>query len=160
MAVTGKTRNVFFYSVLGLSGIALLAAYNIGLQQDRMFLRDYQAYETARNQMAQGQFAQAEPLLKDVLQRHPDSYAVLWRYAACQKGLGRYEEADRYYTAARNQRPFLLKDQRFLLDYGDLLLQKGDVRRAREYLQAAKKANQNPELTKRAEELLLRTGQG
>ncbi|CAB3396183.1 tetratricopeptide repeat protein [Kyrpidia spormannii] len=153
-AITGPVRNAVVYVLAAAAVVGLLIGYNIASDQNKQFLKTFQAFQQSQTLMQQQQYAQAEPLLKKVVEAQPHSFMALWNYGICQFGLKHYDLADEYFTKAREQRPFLLNDQLYVTQYGELLYAKGDLARAKEYLERSVSLNAGTDLAKEAKSWL------
>ncbi|AMA71706.1 MULTISPECIES: tetratricopeptide repeat protein [Aneurinibacillus] len=152
--VSGRTRNNIVYSLLGLTLIGIITAIVMGGNQDKVYQADAQAYMQAQKHLQQNQFAEAEKVLKPLLATHSDSYILQWRYASSFAGQGKYDEAEKYFIQARKQRPFLVRNQKYLVQYGEVLYKKQNYQKAKRYLEEAKKVNTNPQLSAQADAML------
>ncbi|MDI3257114.1 MAG: tetratricopeptide repeat protein [Kyrpidia sp.] len=153
-AISGTVRNGVVYATAAVTVVALLIGYNAAADQDKQFLGTFQAFQQSRAQMQKQQYAQAEPLLKKVVQDQPHSFIALWNYGICEFGLKQYDQADKYFTLAREQRPFLLMDQLYVTQYGQLLYAKGDLARAKVYLERSVSLNEGTDLAAEAKKVL------
>lgn len=149
-----KNRNMVFYSLIIIAVIYILIANQAGKKQDNRYLNDFQEYQTVVNLINQQKYSEAQPIVINLLSKYPSSYVVIWQNAIVLDGLGNYEEAERYYSLVERQRPFVVKNQYFLVQHGKVLYRLGNHQEAAKYFMYSKKINAVPELTKLSEELL------
>lgn len=152
--IQGNNRNLIFYFFIIISIIYIVVAKQIGDDQDTKFLNDYQQYERVTVLANEQKYIGVEPILKDLVSKYKNSYVISWQYAICLDGLGNYQEADKYYAMAEKIRPFIVKNQYFLVQRGKVFYQLGNYSEAIKYLEYSKKINENSDLTKLADQLL------
>ncbi len=103
-------------------------------------------YETAKNLVAQQQFAQAQATLQDIIRRHPDS-STAWRWLGdCYYNLLELPQAIEAYQKALSLYPenyFAMRGEGFAhLHYGNELWRQGERRKAHDQYRKALKTLQ------------------
>ncbi|MED0676157.1 tetratricopeptide repeat protein [Aneurinibacillus thermoaerophilus] len=152
--ITGQTRNIIVYVFVLLTIVCLSVAIVLGGKQDDKYQADFQTYQTAQQQLQEGKFAEAEKSYQTLLASYPGSYTLLWKYALALAAQQKYKEADQYFLKAQKQRPFLVQNQRYLIQYGEVLYKLGNYKKAKKYLEEGRKLNKDPQLSAMAEPLL------
>jgi predicted Zn-dependent protease len=150
----GKQRNVVVYIIALLFTAGITYGSIAANSQDRIFASRSQEYEKAVSEMGQGNFSKSEQMFKNLLNSNPDSYILMWQCAISLMQQKKYEEAEQYFVKTQNQRPFIVKNQQYLAQYGETLYHIGNYKKAEKYLVEAKQLNTKPEITKQIEPVL------
>jgi hypothetical protein len=132
--LNGKQRNFIFFITLGLTLAVITAAWTIGNHQDRIYRQNYQRYQQATSLMGQGKYGQALQIFNTLDADSQTGYQVLYMSAFCELQTGDYNGAALHMQMAREARPALVQDQKFLERYGVILLYLGDYPQASLYL--------------------------
>lgn len=109
------------------------AAWRIGSRQDEVFLRNYQRYQQGITLIGQGDYSRALESFQGLDAGSLASYQVLYMTAYCEAQIQDYEAAARHMQMAREARPALVQDQKFLERYGVILFQLGDYQQGSLY---------------------------
>ncbi len=156
--ISAKGRTTLVSALLVGVLVVFTITLHLGQQQDSVFLNDNNLFQTALSVQTQDP-TQAEPLLRQLLVTHTDSYLLLWDLADVLAAEHKYAEAAQYYTLARHARPILVSDQQYLLSYATTLFNLGELKLAQQYLSHAGpnvfSSNDNPQLTKQVNTLQL-----
>ncbi|MGE5418095.1 MAG: hypothetical protein ACM3UZ_15255 [Acidobacteriota bacterium] len=154
ISITGKTRNLIYYIVLvtGFLGL-MLAGFQTSLQNSYIDA-DYQAFAQAKQMLQSNQPDQAQAMLQPLLNKYKNSFEIAFLYAVALDGQKKYKESLKYLDKARQIRPVLQVNQRYLIQYGQILESLGRISEAKVYFQAAVNLNNNPQDTKSARKLL------
>lgn len=144
MDLSKSKINLTFFVLILLSVIYVITAFNRGEAQDTQFNQNYGIYQQATSLLSQGQYAQAKPLLNQLLSEQPDSFLLEWNYGVALAGTGDYRDADYYMSQAVTQRPFLVDQQSFDFQYGQVLAYNGDYAKAQKYILYLQKINTDP----------------
>lgn len=153
---SGQFRSYIFIAVLGLTLIALAAAWRMGSGQDKIFLANYREYQQGIALMGQGDFAQALHSFQGLDANSLASYQVLYMTAYCEAQTQDYESAARHMQMAREARPALVQDQKYLERYGVILFNLGDYQQAALYLNESLKYPNDDGTTREAKQYLAR----
>ncbi|GEN35163.1 tetratricopeptide repeat protein [Aneurinibacillus danicus] len=153
-SVSGKSRNMIVYGLTLLAVVCIPIGVWLGNKQDEKYRADYETYQRAQQQSKEGKFAEAGKAYQALLSTYPDSYVLLWRYGLSLAAEKKYEEADKYFLKAQKQRPFLVRNQRYLIQYGEVLYRLGNYTKAKKYLEEGRKLNTDPQLSEMALPLL------
>ncbi|WCN38103.1 tetratricopeptide repeat protein [Aneurinibacillus uraniidurans] len=149
-----KKRNIVVYAMVGLAIAAIAVSSIAGSEQDAAYKQGAQQFQSAIQKMNQKDYSGAEKDLQNVITQYPDSFVVQWQYGASLAGQKKYQEANEWYVKARKQRPFLVQNQKYALQYGELLIHLQDYKKAERYLQEVQKLNKDPQLSAQATVLL------
>lgn len=135
---------------------AIFVIYSIGASKDQnnAFTEDEDTFQNAIYLMRQANFAEALPVLQDVLRNQPDSYLATLNYGHSLIKLGRFEDAKIYLDKAREQRPFVVTNPTYLLDYGNVLYAEGKYKEAKKYFLFFQENNKNPAITDKVNQML------
>lgn len=138
-SLDGKRRNMVFFTVVAIAAGVLLLVNIMANRQDQAFQDNYDRYREATQLLGEQNYQQAWQVFKSLDADSQASYQVQYMAGYCAFQAGDYAEAERLLRAARETRPALLQDQKYLLRYGLFLYQMGDYPQARLYLQESLK---------------------
>lgn len=147
-SITGKARNIIFIVFLSVLFVVILLTLARADGQNNLFLTDYRTYITASQLVNQDKYDQAKPLIEQLVQKHSDSYQVAWLYGLCLAGQGNYPEGSKYMKKAGEIRPALLGNHSYLVQYGEILYNLGDMSSAKLYLEESEKYGQDEQADK------------
>lgn len=136
--------NLIFFILIALALVYIVAASVLGTVQDQAFNRDYDLYRTASTMLDQNQPNEAAPIFEELLYRHPDSYILMWNYAIALGGEGRYSDSSYFFAKAEAQRPFIVNNPTFLVQYGRILFTLGQYTQAEKYLKRVQMFTNDP----------------
>lgn len=153
-AVSDKTRNIVFFILTTFIIICLFVVNNIGNEQDKVYAEESNKFKYAVQLLSENKVSEAEPLLKDLVEKHPENYEISWRYATTQSLLQNFEEAKALFQHAQDLNLTLVKDGTFLAQYGEVLYNLGEFDKAKVYLEESLKFNSNEQINKAVNTLL------
>ncbi|EKN62799.1 tetratricopeptide repeat protein [Schinkia azotoformans] len=149
-----KTRNLTFLCLTGIIIVCLFVVNNIGNKQNKVFAEESNQFKYALHLLSQNKVTEAEPLLKDLADKHPDNYEVIWNYGIVQLQLKNFEQARALFQQAQDENVTLVKNSAFLAHYGEVLYNLGDLEKARVYLEESLKFNPNEQVLNSVNNLL------
>jgi predicted Zn-dependent protease len=152
--VSGRTRNFVVYGLFLFVIIGITISLVTGSKQEEQYRSESQIYETAKKKMQEKKFTEAEKQIGQLLSLHPDSYVLQWQYALILSQQKKYEEASKYFVKAQKQRPFLVRNQQYLMQFGEVLYHQGNYARAKRYFEEGKRINTDPKLSAMVDPLL------
>jgi predicted Zn-dependent protease len=146
--------NAIAVSSLAVGIVLIIVTFSLGMKQNVQFLKNENRYSQAYKLFNEGSYEQAETLLSYLLSENPDNYTLNWDIAVSLSKQGRNNDAAKYFARAREIRPFLVLDPRFLYENGEVLLKVGDVEKAKRYLERAKQSTTDSNLLNQIDKLL------
>jgi outer membrane protein assembly factor BamD (BamD/ComL family) len=149
--VNGRTRNFIVYSMVLLGIITAVLNLSLGEKQDKEFENTSRMYEEAKNAMKQSNFEHSSSLFQKLVTKQPDSYILLWNYGISLAAQQKYEEGYKYLVKTRQQHPFVVRDQQYLMQTGQVLYYTGKYTDAKRYIEEGIKLNTSADLTKKME---------
>jgi predicted Zn-dependent protease len=152
--ISGRMRNMMVYSLLGLTIVGLAILVVIGNKQDEKYKKENELYQVAQSQLREAKFNEAEKNLEQLLANHSNNYNLQWQYALSLAAQQKYDQASKYFLKAQQQRPFLVRDQKFVMQFGEVLYHQGNYAKAKRYLEEGKRINTDPELSLKVDPLL------
>ena len=137
-------REKVFLGVVVLVFLVILVLSGQGKEQDERFKQDYLKWAKAQELLSQKEYAEAEKLLAELLQRHRDSHRVVFLYAVALGEQGKYQESLNWLTEEVKMRRAVLADNGYLFYRASVLYRMGRKDEALAYLQEAElRARQN-----------------
>lgn len=152
--ISDKSRNLIFFCFIAIIIVSLIVVNNIGSKQDKVFAEDIQRYNYALQLLSENKPSEAQPLLKELFEKYPDNYEVIWGYGIVQSQLRNFEQAHLFYQQAQEKNITLVRDPLFLVQYGELLLNLGEEEKAKVYLEESLKQNPSEQIINAANSLL------
>lgn len=149
-----KSRNLIFLCLIAIIVICLFIVNNIGNKQDKVFADEGNQYKYALQLLSQNKATEAEPLLKNLADKHPENYEVIWKYGTVQSQLKHFDQAQALFQKAQDENVTLVRDSVFLAQYGEVLYHLGDTEKAKVYLEESLKYNPNEQISKSVQTLL------
>jgi tetratricopeptide (TPR) repeat protein len=149
-----ENKNSWFVVSVVLVFLYLLWGIFYGRNQDEGYRNDYQNISQVRQMVNKVEYTQAEPIMKELIKKYPDSYLVTWQYAVVLDGTNQFQEAKKYYLRTQELRPFIVKNQYFLTQLGRIYFVQGDYINAKKYFLTSRAVNANQELTMIADSTL------
>jgi tetratricopeptide (TPR) repeat protein len=143
LSFDGKMRNYIFMAILSLAIIIIIMASVVGGRQDRAYRDNYNRYQQASQLIKEQKYAQAQQILSHLDTDSQASYQVLYMQAFCAEKLGDLTAAAQLMQKARETRPAMLREQKYLVEYGIILYKSGDFEQAQLYLQESLKYSQD-----------------
>jgi outer membrane protein assembly factor BamD (BamD/ComL family) len=148
-------RNRIFFVMLIFSIILLTISASYGYKEEQVYLSDFELYNQASRLVQRGELHEAENLLSQLVNKYPENVTLMFPYAWCLGQQGKYEQSISYFTKMRNQRPFVLENQLFLVSFGEVLYKSGQYSSARQYLlRALQFGGRTPDFSDKAKSLL------
>lgn len=154
ISIDGRTRNIAFLLFLTLAIILIIITSLAASDQDRLFLSDYVQYMKASQLINQDNYAEAEPILANLVKKNSDTYQILWMYGLCLDGNEKTAEGLKFMKSARETRPALVMNQSYLVQYGYIVYRMGDHTEANRYLLESKNYQQDNNYTKKADQII------
>ena len=142
--LNGQQRNCLFIITLGLALAVVTLALVAGHRQDQAFRANYQLYQQATALMGEGQYDQALQKFQGLDANSQATFQVLYKSAFCESQTGDYAAAASHMQMAREARPALVQDAKFLQRYGVILLKLGQRDDASLYLKESLKYPSDP----------------
>ena len=128
--MTGKFRKTVFLLVLTIS-IAVLAVVThfSNLEKDK-FRLDWMKFDESANLLQEGKVVEAEKSYKELLEKYPDSSALLWRYSRCLFSRGDFNGADHFFNLTMKAEPYLTQRSIFIFHLGLVSFRLGNYPKA------------------------------
>jgi tetratricopeptide (TPR) repeat protein len=126
--------NFVIWGLLLLTSCYIVFTSIAGAAQNQVFDSETQTFQVIKEDLGNGDFNAAFPLVSSLLQKHPNNTEIMFFYATCSAGTGQFEQAERYFQRVKNDNPYIVKDYNFLVQYGQTLGALGKYTRARKYL--------------------------
>ncbi len=146
--------NLVFLLLLLFTLMYTLTALVTGANQDTTFNQNYSLLQDAGSMLDQRDPVQAEPILRQLLDKQPNSYIVLWDYGISLAGQGKLTDAEYFFARAEAERPFLVDNPTFLIQYGQVLYSEGKYAAAQKYLARLGKIPTDPKILQAAQPML------
>lgn len=137
--LNGRHRNYIFLIILGLTLVCISSALITSQRQDQVFRNNYQRYQQAIALMGEKKYDQALQSFQSLDADSQATYQVLYMSAFCESQSGDYAAAARHMQMAREARPALVQEPRFLQRYGVIFFRLGDYPQAALYLRESLK---------------------
>lgn len=150
----GRQRNFLFLIVLGLTLVFVSSALIIGHRQDQVFRANYEIYQQAIALMGEKKYDLALQSFQALDTDSQATYQVLYMSAFCESQIGDYAAAAQHMQMAREARPALVQDPKFLQRYGVILFNLGDYPQAALYLNESLKYPSDKTATQEAQDYL------
>jgi len=142
--LNGRQRNYLFFIILGLALAVVVYTLAAGHRQDRAFRANYESYQQAIDLMGENQYDLALQNFKALDADSRATYQVLYMSAFCESRTGDYAAAASHMQMAREARPALVQDAKFLQRYGVILLKLGKREDASLFLKESLKYPSDP----------------
>jgi tetratricopeptide (TPR) repeat protein len=152
--MSGRMRNVIVYLLVLAAIVGISVSFSIGKEQEKGYQRDYERYQTVIGNMQEGNWEEADREMKPLLHAYANSSFLQWQYAVILAQQLKYEEATIYFLKAQKQRPFLVRDQRYLMQFAEVLYYQGNYAKAKKYFEEAKRINTAPQLSAAVDQIL------
>ncbi|WP_313801748.1 tetratricopeptide repeat protein [Cytobacillus sp.] len=147
-------RKLILLGLVLLIGIGVFYTYNAGKTQDKGYVEDYQSYQMSLAQMKENQLEESKKELMKLHQTYPDQANITWNLGLAFALDGDLENASLYYQKAVDQRPFIVQEPMFSLQFAELLFAKEEFGLAKQYLEHCKTIAIPEEFVSRVDELL------
>ena len=147
---SSKESNVYNYIFIGFIILALstsIFAFSKSIEQDKQFIKEYLIFRKSMAELSERNYEEAEKLIKYLLPRHEESYLIQWNYGLILKEQGRYLEAEERMRHAREIRPALVTEPKYLFDYGEGLYRLNEMTGAERYLEEYLKSKDATHIT-------------
>lgn len=152
--LNGRQRNCLFIAILGLTLVLVTSALIAGHRQDQAFRANYQRYQEAVALMGEEKYELALQSFRDLNADSQAAYQVLYMAAYCEYQTGDYATAALHMQMAREARPALLQDPKYLQRYGVILFELGQYEEAALYLKESLKYPSDPATVEDTEKYL------
>jgi tetratricopeptide (TPR) repeat protein len=134
--------------------IGLITTKSLGTKQDTTFQEHYQYYQLALQYIKEGNYQESAPIMHRLHEEYPESHLVSWYAGLSYAGLGDFVKASNLMQKSIDQRPFLLQDNLFTLQFGEVWYFLGEYEKSKLYLEQSKKFDIDGEFHARVDELL------
>ncbi|SMB88289.1 hypothetical protein SAMN00017405_1875 [Desulfonispora thiosulfatigenes DSM 11270] len=154
--ITGKQRNLIFYSFLSVALVLVLILAVVGSTQNGEWTKEDAMHKHAFKNLRRGNFDEAIPLYKHLLEqkRNQNSPNLYWEYGGCLAGKKEYPEALKNYELAKEKNIFLVKDSNFMYQWSHLLAENGQDDKAYRYLTLARQEASDEKIAAQMDTLL------
>lgn len=136
-----KLRNLTFFLIIVILSVCLFVTNNISKKQDKVFAEESNQFKYALQLLSEDKAQEAEPLLKDLSEKHADNYEIIWNYGTLQSHLKKYDMAEPLFQKAQKLNVLLVKNPLFLAQYGEVLYNLGEFEKSKVYLEESLKYN-------------------
>lgn len=147
-------RKLILLGLVLIVGIGTYYTYKQGEKQDKRFAEDYQNYQLSLTQMQEGNLDKAKEQLVKLHNQYPDQANITWNLGLSYAIEGDMNKAVLYYQKAVEQRPFIVQDPMFSMQFAEILYEKGEYTAAIQYLKHCKTIAISEEYTGRVDSLL------
>ncbi|MEH7526429.1 hypothetical protein V7149_24665 [Bacillus sp. JJ1503] len=147
-------RKLMLLGLVIFVGIGIFYSYKVGKKQDKGFVEDYQSYQLSLTQMQEENYDGAKDQLTKLHNKYPDQASITRNLGLLYAIEGDKDKAALYYQKAVDQRPFIIQDPMFSLQFAEILLSIEENAAAKEYLEYSKKQGIPEEFKGHVEELL------
>ncbi|MEH7344993.1 tetratricopeptide repeat protein [Bacillus sp. JJ1532] len=147
-------RKLMLLGLVIFIGIGVFYTYKEGKKQDRGFVEDSQSYQHSLAQMQEEDYKGAKEQLINLHNKYPDQAIITRNLGLVYAIEGEMDKAALYYKKAVDQRPFIIQDPMFTLQFAEILLSLEENDAAKEYLEYSKKLGIPEEFKGHVEELL------
>lgn len=154
LRLNGRQRNYLFIIILGLALAVVIYALVAGHRQDQAFRANYRLYQQAIALMGEGQYDQALQKFQGLDADSQATFQVLYMSAFCESQTGDHATAATHMQMAREARPALVQDAKFLQRYGVILFKLGQRQDAALYLKESLKYTSDPAAVEETEKYL------
>lgn len=147
-------RKLILLGLVLFIGIGVFYTYNAGKTQDKGYMEDYQNYQMSLAQMKENQLEQPKKELMKLHQTYPDQANITWNIGLAFAMEGEMEKAALYYQKAVDQRPFIVQEPMFSLQFAQTLIAVEEFETAKQYLEHCKTISIPEEFVSHVDELL------
>lgn len=147
-------RKLILLGLVLFIGIGVFYTYNAGKTQDKGYVEDYQSYQMSLAQMKENQLEQPKRDLMKLHQTYPDQANITWNLGLAFAMEGDMEQAALYYQKAVDQRPFIVQEPMFSLQFAEILIAEEEFEAAKQYLEHCKTIEIPEQFVSRVDELL------
>lgn len=147
-------RKLILLGLVLFVGIGIFYTNAQGKKQDKGFVEDYQSYQIALAQMQEGNYENAKEQLTKLHNNYPDQANITRNLGLLYAMEGDMDKAALYYQKAVEQRPFIVQEPMFSLQFAEILIEKEEYAAAKQYLEHCKTIAIPEEYTGRVDELL------
>ncbi|WP_066297074.1 tetratricopeptide repeat protein [Bacillus sp. FJAT-29937] len=148
------------YRKLILLGLVLfivvgsIYTYKQGKKQDKKYLEDLQGYHISLTEIQEGKFDYSKEELAKLHNTYPDQANITWNLGLVYAMDRDFKKAALYYQKAVDQRPFIVQEPMFSLQFAEILFFKEEYTVSKQYLEHLKKIGVPEEFNTRVDELL------
>ncbi|MBP2242357.1 tetratricopeptide (TPR) repeat protein [Cytobacillus eiseniae] len=147
-------RKLILLGLVIFIGVGTIYTYNAGNKQDEGYVKDYQSYQMALAQVQKNEFEQPKKELMELHHTYPDQANITWNLGLAYAIEGDMEKAALYYQKAVDQRPFIVQEPMFSLQFAQILFGVDDFETAKKYLEHCKTLAIPEEFVSSVDELL------
>jgi predicted Zn-dependent protease len=131
-------RKLILLGLVLFIGFGTLYAYIQGKNQDKRFIADYQSYQSSLAQLQEEKYDEAKEQLIKLHNDYPDQANITRNLGLVYAIKGDMEKAAIYYQKAVDQRPYIIQDQMFSLQFAEVLINIEEYEAAKQYLEYLK----------------------
>lgn len=133
--LSGRARNNFFLIFLSVTVVSILFAGLVALDQNNKTRAENQKFVDAKKLITTDKSADAEPVFVELLDKYPNSIDIMWNYGICLAVNGKYEKSLMYMDLAQKTFPGITTMPSYLVGYGQILYETGDLDNAKYYFE-------------------------
>jgi len=134
--------------------IGAIYTYQQGKKQDVSYAADYQSYQLSLAYLQEGDNETAIAQLMELHNRYPDQANITWHLGLSYALERDMDKAIVYFQKAVDQRPFIIQEPLFTLQFAEVLFAKEEYAAAKQYLEHSKTIALPEEYKPRVDELL------
>lgn len=150
----GIYRKLILLGLVLFIGIGTIYTYIAGKKQDKRYVGDYQSYQMSLAQMQESKLEQPKKELMNLHHAYPDQANITWNLGLAFAMEGDMEKAALYYQKAVDQRPFIVQEPMFSLQFAQILFGVEEYEVAKKYLEHCKTLAIPEEFISSVDELL------
>jgi predicted Zn-dependent protease len=126
----------------------------LGSKQDQTFVEQNEKYQIAVQYIQVGKYQESSAILQELYKSNPESNEVLRLLGFVSGATGDFVKAANYLQKAVDQKPFLLQDHIFNLQFGEVWYFLGELEKSKAYLEKSKQLDVEAQYHERIDELL------
>jgi predicted Zn-dependent protease len=154
-----KIKNYVLISILIMVLGSVIYGNIVGKKQNEERYNNYLQYNATIEELQKNNIDVGINSLQDLAGKYPDNYLLL-RYLGLSYGLKEdYQTASSYYQRVVDQRPFIVMDPSFSLQYGQILFNIQEYSAAKQYFEHSKTLGGSEDYLNQVEELLRLTNE-
>jgi predicted Zn-dependent protease len=131
-------RKLVLLGLIIFVGVGTFYTFDQGKKQDQTYVKDLQNYQLSLSQMQEEQYKGAQEKLLELHNRYPDQAKITWDLGLSYAVEGDMEKAALYYQKAVDQRPFIVQEPMFSLQFAEILTSIEQYSVAKQYLEHCK----------------------
>ncbi len=147
-------RKVILLGMVLFIVIGIIYNFQKGRAQDKRFLEESYTYQLSLSLLENNDYENAEKNLLELHKKYENQANVTANLGLAYAYKGDMENAAYYYQKAVEQRPFLIQNPLFSIQFAEILIAIEEYESARQYLDYCKKLDVPEEYMPRLEELI------